>query len=516
VRRLLFPVIGAMLLWAMPAQALADASPSPSPSPSATASPSAAPSASPSAEATPTPEPSPNPSPTSVAPTPEPSPSASPSPSPSESPSPTPNPQPSGSPTPGQSPATTPPPTPPPDTTGTDSQAPTTDVATQRLIDQVRQQLGGGVANALATVQRLTDTLDQNTAEQDRIEERIQASQDQMDALDDEISRLDDDIATTQDRVDTERAEVGVLARALYQEPDSLLLRLLRAGSLSDLLTQTSDLTKAAVRADVLKGRLSSDLAKLQQDQADRQQALQRQQELQDQLSASLDQFSELAAALQDTSDQLQSVIDDGQAALDDIDATGVAAAQQAAAMLQQRERELVAAAEDQVWQQAQLWASLNDSSIPVATTFQGTPSSPAGTRFGLPIQGAVLTQGFGPTDLSIEPAMFGFTHFHSGLDLASANTRVGAAADGVVAAVGHGTTGYGNYVILVHGGGLLTLYGHLAVTTVKVGDHVAQGQQLGIEGTTGNSTGVHLHFEVRLNGIPVDPSPYLPRVGAA
>jgi murein DD-endopeptidase MepM/ murein hydrolase activator NlpD len=127
-----------------------------------------------------------------------------------------------------------------------------------------------------------------------------------------------------------------------------------------------------------------------------------------------------------------------------------------------------------------------------------------------------VLTQGFGPSTLSIEPSMFGFPHFHTGLDLASPATKITAAADGVVAAVGQGNTGYGNYVIIVHGGGLVTLYGHLSVTMATVGETVTQGQQIGVEGSTGNSTGVHLHFEVRVNGTPVDPSPYLPPLSGA
>jgi murein DD-endopeptidase MepM/ murein hydrolase activator NlpD len=186
--------------------------------------------------------------------------------------------------------------------------------------------------------------------------------------------------------------------------------------------------------------------------------------------------------------------------------------------MLLKREQALIATAEQQVWQQAQLWATLNGSAIPPpsATIYEGVPASPTGTRFGWPIQGAVLTQGFGPSDLWLEPAMFGFPHFHTGLDLASGRTRISAAADGVVAVAGYGTTGYGNYVIIVHGGGLVTLYGHLSAITVTVGQKVTQGQQIGVEGTTGASTGVHLHFEVRLNGTPVDPSPYLPPLGSA
>jgi murein DD-endopeptidase MepM/ murein hydrolase activator NlpD len=186
--------------------------------------------------------------------------------------------------------------------------------------------------------------------------------------------------------------------------------------------------------------------------------------------------------------------------------------------MLRQRQQGLIATAEQQVWQQAELWATLNSTAIPPppATTLGGTETAPAGTRLAWPIQGATLTQGFGPSTLWLEPPMFGFPHFHTGLDLASPNLRIGAAADGVVAAVGSGTTGYGNYVIIAHGAGLVTLYGHLSVTMVRVGDTVAQGQQIGVEGSTGASTGLHLHFEVRLNGTPVDPSPYLPPVAGA
>jgi murein DD-endopeptidase MepM/ murein hydrolase activator NlpD len=85
------------------------------------------------------------------------------------------------------------------------------------------------------------------------------------------------------------------------------------------------------------------------------------------------------------------------------------------------------------------------------------------------------------------------------------------AADDGIVVLVGSGPYGYGNYVVVAHSGGLTTLYGHLATAVVKAGDTVSQGQPVGLEGSTGNSTGPHLHFELRIDNRPVDPSPYLP-----
>ncbi len=80
-----------------------------------------------------------------------------------------------------------------------------------------------------------------------------------------------------------------------------------------------------------------------------------------------------------------------------------------------------------------------------------------------------------------------------------------------MVALVGSMTTGYGTYVVIAHAGGFDTLYGHLSTALVKVGQSVTQGTVVGLEGSSGSSTGPHLHFELRINQRPVDPTPYLP-----
>jgi murein DD-endopeptidase MepM/ murein hydrolase activator NlpD len=98
------------------------------------------------------------------------------------------------------------------------------------------------------------------------------------------------------------------------------------------------------------------------------------------------------------------------------------------------------------------------------------------------------------------------------GIDLIEPfGSPVYAADDGVVALVGSSTNGYGTYVVIAHSGGLDTLYGHLSAALVTIGQRVAQGQPIGLEGSTGNSTGPHLHFELRINQRPVDPRLYLP-----
>ena len=435
-------------------------------------------------------------------------------PSPSPSPSPTPTPSASSSPTPTPSPSasTAPNPSPSPSTNPTPTPSPSPDPAAQKLIDQARQRIGAGVADTLAAAQRLTDALNRIATQQSQVQQQIDATQSRIDSLNDEIQKLDDDIASTQQRISDERAQIAQMARELYQTPDSLLIRLVQAGSLRDMVTQTSDLTEAALRADSLRRKLSEDLARLQQDEAQRKQDLDQEQQLSAQLSDALNQFSDLATEMQQTSADLDAAIADGQDALGTVGQKATDLAQQLADMLVHRQQNLITLAEQQVWKQEQLWARLNRSAIPPPVASAALNPVTGNARFAWPILGAVLTQGFGPTTLWLEPSMFGFAHFHTGVDLASANTRVSAAAAGVVAVVGAGTTGYGNYVIIVHSDGFVTLYGHLAQMMVTAGQQVQQGQQIGVEGSTGASTGVHLHFEVRLNGQPVDPTPYLPQ----
>ncbi|MFA5020775.1 MAG: peptidoglycan DD-metalloendopeptidase family protein [Patescibacteria group bacterium] len=100
----------------------------------------------------------------------------------------------------------------------------------------------------------------------------------------------------------------------------------------------------------------------------------------------------------------------------------------------------------------------------------------------------------------------------HSGLDIGiGIGTPVKSAEAGYVAKVGLGTKWYGNYIMIIHGGNITTLYGHLSSVSVKQDQYVTKGQQIGLSGNTGFSSGPHLHFEVRSNGIPVNPQSYLP-----
>lgn len=105
---------------------------------------------------------------------------------------------------------------------------------------------------------------------------------------------------------------------------------------------------------------------------------------------------------------------------------------------------------------------------------------------------------------------IWGDRRFHAGEDIgAPSGTSILAADSGIATVIPDNGNGYGNYIIINHGGGRTTLYAHMSGFAVSNGATVTQGQTIGYVGSTGNSTGPHLHFEVRVNGATTDPKSY-------
>lgn len=117
------------------------------------------------------------------------------------------------------------------------------------------------------------------------------------------------------------------------------------------------------------------------------------------------------------------------------------------------------------------------------------------------------------PFGLRSDP-LTGVTRMHTGVDLrADYGSSVGASMSGKIWFAGV-RSGYGNLVVIDHGNGVATFYAHLSAITVGTGEAVEAGQLVGLVGSTGRSTGPHLHYEVRANGHPVDPSSRISIVG--
>lgn len=122
------------------------------------------------------------------------------------------------------------------------------------------------------------------------------------------------------------------------------------------------------------------------------------------------------------------------------------------------------------------------------------------------PLRSLLVTSGFG---VRVNPIRYGI-QFHRGIDIAaSEGQRVRSLGAGIVC-FAHVYAGYGNLVVVQHGGELTSHYAHLERIAVKVGDNVLPGTALGEVGSTGLSTGPHLHFELRFRGEPIDPTKLL------
>jgi murein DD-endopeptidase MepM/ murein hydrolase activator NlpD len=145
----------------------------------------------------------------------------------------------------------------------------------------------------------------------------------------------------------------------------------------------------------------------------------------------------------------------------------------------------------------AQLTARIQAAQARSSSSQSSRPPSSAG--FIWPTSGT-LTSGFG----------WRWGRMHEGIDIAApTGTPIAAAASGTVIYAGW-MGGYGNLVVIDHGNGLATAYGHQSSIAAGNGTYVSQGQTIGYVGSTGHSTGPHVHFEVRVNGSPVDPLGYL------
>jgi murein DD-endopeptidase MepM/ murein hydrolase activator NlpD len=136
-----------------------------------------------------------------------------------------------------------------------------------------------------------------------------------------------------------------------------------------------------------------------------------------------------------------------------------------------------------------------------------------SGSSSGVPGSGQLLWPANGPVTSPFgyrTHPIFGDTRLHSGIDIGAPYGAPVIAADGGTVVFAGVMSGYGNAIVVDHGGGLATTYNHLSALGVSDDQRVGRGQYIAAVGCTGYCTGPHLHFEVRVNGTPVDPMPYL------
>ncbi|MDX6670949.1 MAG: hypothetical protein QOI91_1312 [Solirubrobacteraceae bacterium] len=342
----------------------------------------------------------------------------------------------------------------------------------QQRIDTKRKK----VESLKATEGVLTNVIQQASAKIDTLQQRQDTIQADLDRKKAELLRLQDDLRRTRAELAKLRAKLNrsriVLSRRLveiYQagHPD-LMTVVLNAKGFADLLErsefmrrindQDTKVITAVRKARALAAAVAKRLAALEA----RQQRI---------TTAVLEQRNRVAGVKLD----LAAARAQKRARLQSVQGLRHESEQELASM----ERE-----------QAKIRGALQGSAGPIR---RGTG------RFIWPVNGT-FTSPFGMR----------WGRLHAGIDIAApTGTPIRAADSGTVQIAGM-TGGYGNYTCIGHGGGISTCYGHQSSIGVSVGQNVSQGEVIGAVGSTGHSTGPHLHFEVRINGNPVDPMGYL------
>jgi murein DD-endopeptidase MepM/ murein hydrolase activator NlpD len=168
-------------------------------------------------------------------------------------------------------------------------------------------------------------------------------------------------------------------------------------------------------------------------------------------------------------------------------------------------DRQALTAAEQQLAEESSQISQNIQQKLAANIAFPGAIFTPGSGQFLLPSDGPI-TSSFG---WRVHPIL-GTSRLHNGVDFGAEYGSVIRAADNGVVISAEWTGGYGNAVIIDHGNGLTTLYGHTSQMYVTVGQAVQKGQPIAAVGSTGFSTGPHLHFEVRRQGEPIDPMPFL------
>ena len=313
----------------------------------------------------------------------------------------------------------------------------------------------------------------------DLLEDKIVLINENIDEKETEIAEKEEEISQTQNKIDENYELLKKRLRSMYTTGRSSTLGLLLgADSFTDFLTQADRLKRIAEHDRELIESLSADKEALNAAKAEVEAAKAEVEENKAEIESEKAQVESLRSQYQNQVQQAESQIQDIQA---------LQAQMEADTAKLQAEMKQVQAEIDAIY---------------AANVSQGEY---VGGNFGWPLPGyTYISSYFG--------WRFNNTDFHTGIDITGGNVygkSIVASNAGTVMHVQRTYTpnkGYGMYVIVDHGGGYTTLYGHMSNIVVNVGDVVSRGQKIGEVGSTGWSTGPHLHFEIRVNGEAINP----------
>lgn len=352
--------------------------------------------------------------------------------------------------------------------------------AQMRRLDDQRRQIESNIAGA-------RDERAQETLRRNSINEEITITRGEISLLSQRITLLEEDIEAQLEAIEEKQEEIEAnhalfLARTraqFVQDDASTLGLVLGADSFVSFLTRTDSMVRIADRDRRLTETLTEQRIELE--------------EAKEALEARLEELEDDRALINDRQRSLNSQVE---------------AANQRIGQLDAREQEFQRNLESNRAMREQMQREMDE----IFRRIEMSQNPYVGGDMAWPVPGHFrVTSEFG--------LRFGGRDNHTGIDIAGASqgvingATVVAANSGTVRVANHSHSpgrGYGMFIIIDHGGGVSTLYAHLSAISVTVGQNVNIGDPIGRVGSTGWSTGPHLHFEVRHNGRAVNPRPYI------
>lgn len=364
-------------------------------------------------------------------------------------------------------------------------------------------------------------------------QEQISICNQEIESLSDEISRLEADIEAKNVQLEENKEAFKQRVRAMYMSGGTNDLEiLLGADNFADYLSRSELSRSVSERDQDLMEEIAAAISEIEANQAEVEAKQEERTEAKKTLAAKQkdlkDQMSEVEALLDDLGDQQEELNEDSEsaeAAMDDVQKQ-LNAAREAARQAAEEQKPQQSSSSSSGPSGSDAGSSDTGSSGSDSTDSSDSGSSGSSDSGGMssglflwPVSGSyTITSPFG---YRIHP-IYGTSKFHKGVDIAGGGVNgkpIVAVESGTVYLAGYNAGGYGNYVIVGHGtlsdgNSYETLYAHMSSYVVSSGQYVEKGQVIGYVGSTGASTGPHLHFEVHRNGSLTDPMDYYNSIG--